>query len=60
MSEGMWHERTRPAVVGFEDGMQPQIKECGQPLETEEARKWVPPSSLQKEHSCADTLILAQ
>lgn len=48
--------------TNFEDeGRGPGAKEWGWPQEGgEKAKKRIPPSSLQKEHSFADTLILAK
>ena len=41
-------------------GMQPQAREREQPLEAGKAKEMDSPQSLQKEHICTNTLILAQ
>lgn len=48
-------ERIEGATDGFDDG---ERRPGTQKLD--ETRKQIPPESLQKEHSPADTLILAQ
>ena len=46
-------------IAGFKDGRRPISSEIGLPLGAEKGRKYSLSSRLQKEHSPADTLILA-
>ena len=54
-AKAKFRERFEDATVGFDDG---ERRPGTQKLE--ETRKQIPPGSLQKEHSPANTLILAQ
>ena len=53
----MWWWKQRPEW--FKDWTGPWAKECGQILEAGKGRGWILSYSLQKEHSPADTLVLA-
>ena len=49
---------TQPVLAGFEDGRQPQVKECKEPLEAGKCKGTDFP--LGPPHNPANTLILAQ
>lgn len=52
--------KTQPDMAAFENGNEPQTKECGQPLEAWEHRDRPSPGASRKAHGSANTSILAQ
>lgn len=57
----MQREGPQRAIAGFEEKEgPPPAQDCGQPVETQTARKHALPKSLQSETSPVDLLIIAQ